>query len=355
MSDFRFESPHIFYWLWLIPILIAVTVYLKKSNQAKLKKALGQKLLPFLASSVSDKKRRIKFVLEIAVLICMIFALARPQSGEGRQKVKNEGIEIVFLVDVSRGMGADDVKPSRLEFAISELKRFVDLSGGDRFGLVGFAYSAVLLSPMTPDQSAIKMFLESLSTQSVSTQGTYLGRALEEAREAFKRGGVTDEDAAVTRVILVVTDGEDHEKGAIDAAATLAKDGIHVFVLGVGTEQGAPIPVKDDHGQVRGHHRDQAGQVVITKMNPQMLRELAEEGKGSFRHASFQGDAVSEIRADLEKLQKSQFADGEIKIYQELFQPLLLLALILALIEIVLGERNPPGRLWKGRFEVSQS
>lgn len=159
----------------------------------------------------------------------------------------------------------------------------------------------------------------------------------------------------VTRVILVVTDGEDHEQGAIDAAAKLAQEGIYVFVMGVGTEQGAPIPVKDDQGQVRGYHRDTNQQVVVTKMNPAMLRELAEAGKGSFHHASFDNDAVAQIRADLEKLKKSQFADGEIKIYEELFQPLLILALLLALIEIILGERNPPGRIWKGRFEISQS
>jgi Ca-activated chloride channel homolog len=355
MSDFRFESPNVFFWLWLIPILVGVTFYLNKQAQGKLQKALGAKLLPYLASSVSHKKRRLKLILEMLVLTLMIIAMARPQSGEGRQKVKNEGIEIVFLVDASRGMAADDIKPSRLAFAISELKRLVDLSGGDRFGLVGFAYSAVLMSPMTPDQSAVKMFLESLTTQSVSTQGTYLSRALDEAKEAFKRGGVDDDNAAVTKVIIVATDGEDHEQGAIDTAAKLAQEGIHVFVLGVGTEQGSPIPEKDDHNQVRGFHRDRSGQVVVTKMNPQMLRELAAAGKGSFHHATFQNDAVAELRADLEKLQKSQFADGEIKIYQELFQPLLILALLLALIEIILGERNPSGRIWKGRFEVSQS
>lgn len=355
MSDFRFESPAALNWLWVIPILVALALYLNKSSVAKLQKALGHKLLPYLSSSVSQQKRRIKLILEMIVLVLMIFALARPQSGEGRQKVKNEGIEVVFLVDVSRGMAADDVKPSRLEFAKSELKRFVDMSAGDRFGLVGFAYSAVLLSPMTPDHSAIKMFLDSLTTQSVSTQGTYLARALEEAKDAFKRGGVDDGESAVSKVILVVTDGEDHEQGAIDVAGKLAKEGIHVFVMGVGTEQGAPIPLKDDYGQVRGYHRDQNGQTVITKMNPQMLRELAAEGKGAFRHASFQTDAVKELRADLEKLQKSQFADGEIRTYDELFQPLLILALLLALIEIALGERQPAARIWKGRFEVGQS
>ncbi|MEK6554258.1 MAG: VWA domain-containing protein [Bdellovibrionota bacterium] len=352
MSSFQFQNPTALYFLWLVPVIFIFAQYFQKQAQKKIQKSLGSKLLPFLTSSVSISKRRIKLYLECLVLFFLILALARPQLQDGTQKVKNEGIEIVLLVDVSNSMLAEDVKPSRMDLAKSELKRLIDISGGDRFGLVAFAGSAVLLSPMSTDQNSIKMFIDSLSPDAVSTQGTDFKRGLDESKAAFERGGADKDDSAVTRAILIVSDGEDNEPGAIEAAKKLVDDDIYIFTLAIGTEKGGTIPIKDDRGEIRGYRRDQSGQVVLTQTKGTVLKQLAEAGKGSFHHATFQGDAIKQVRSDIERLQKSQFADGEIKTFQELYQYFLFLAFLVALFEISMGERASAGRIWRGRFEV---
>lgn len=352
MSGFQFQNPSVLYLLLFVPAYYLIVLFWQKRVQKKMSASISLKLLPFLTSSVSYQKRKFKTLLECLILIFLIFAWARPQSQDGVQKVRNEGIEIVLLVDVSNSMLAEDVKPSRMALAKSELKRLIDSSSGDRFGLVGFAGSAVLLSPMSTDQNAVKMFIDALSPDAVSTQGTDFKKGLSEARAAFERGGVDATESAVTRAILIVSDGEDNEAGAVEAAKKLADENIFIFSLAVGTEKGAPIPMKDERGEVRGYRRDQSGQVIITQTKGTVLKELAEAGRGSFHHATFQGNAVNLIRADIERLQKSQFADGEIRTYQELYQYFLFLALALGIIEVLLGERAPRGRIWKGRFEV---
>ncbi len=353
MSDFRFESPHAIQLLWLLPVFFFLNRMWAKRVKEQLAQSLGAKLHPFLTASLADTKRRWKERLELLVLVLFVICYARPQSGEGHQTVKNEGIEIMFLFDVSNSMMAEDVKPSRMQFAKNEIGHFIEISSGDRMGLLAFAGSAALLSPMTTDQEAIKMYVESLSPDSVSTQGTNFAKALREAHDAFSRGGLGEQEGAhVTRAIVIVSDGEDNEPGANEEAESLAKEGIHIFGLAVGTEEGAAIPMRDDQNQVRGYKREKNGQVIMSKTNGAPLKELARLGNGSFYHASYEFDAVKAIRGDIEKLQKSQFENGEVRSYNERFQPLLVLAVLLALIEIILGERRAVGRIWRGRFEV---
>ncbi|MCB0350177.1 MAG: VWA domain-containing protein [Bdellovibrionales bacterium] len=354
MSDFRFESSYVLSFLWLLPVLYFVSKFYAKRVEKHLSKNLSAKLRPLLTSSVSLSKREWKFRLSLIVLMFLILAYARPQNGEGRQKVKNEGIEILFLVDVSNSMMAEDIKPSRIELAKNEINRFIDLSSGDRMGIVAFAGSAVLLSPMTTDQDAIKMYVDSLSPEVISTQGTDFTRALKEAKEAFSRGGLGEqEDTQVTRAIVVVSDGEDQEPGAYEEAKILSKEGIHIFTLGVGTEQGGAIPIRDNQGVLRGYKRGKDNQVIMSKTKGTVLKELARIGEGAFHHATFQSDAVKAIRSDIEKLKKSQFESGEIRSYSEEFQIFLILALLVAIFEIWLGERKEVGRIWRGRFEVA--
>lgn len=354
MSEFRFESSQALMFLWLIPVLYFVGKFYAKRVERHLTKNLSEKLRPLLTSSVSLSKREWKFRLALFALGFLILAYARPQNGEGRQKVKNEGIEILFLVDVSNSMLAEDIRPSRMGLAKNELSRFIEMSSGDRMGIVAFAGSAVLLSPMTTDQDAIKMYVESLNPEVVSTQGTDLTRALKEAKDAFDRGGMGEqEDTHVTRAIIVISDGEDHEPGAYDQAKKLVEEGIHIFTLGLGTEQGGAIPIRDNQDVLRGYKRGKDNQIVMSKTKGTVLKELARIGEGSFHHASFQNDAIAAIRADIQKLKKSQFESGEIRSYTEEFQVFLILALVLAAIELWLGERKSKGRIWRGRFEVS--
>lgn len=352
----RFANPEAFALLWLIPIVWVASWAFERRARARMSKAFGEKLSPFLTASVSTRKRKIKLGLQLAALACFVLALARPQTGKSLQEVKAQGVEMMIAIDVSNSMLAEDVKPSRLQHAKSEITRLLDLLTGDKVGLVAFAGSAVVLSPLTTDKSALKMFLESLSPDSVETQGTNFQSMLNEASAAFDRGGIeNDETTRVTRVILVASDGEDQEPGALAEAKKLANDGARIFTLAFGTERGGPIPLRDERGFLRGYKRDKSGQNVISAVKGTFLRELAEVGKGSFHHSSFGGNEAKLIRADIDKLQKAEFSSSLATNYDEKFQYPLALGLILALLELLLGERKAAGRIWKGRFEVMES
>lgn len=352
----RFANVEALQLLWLLPIIWLAGVAFEKRARARLNRALGDKLAPFLTSSVARGKRRLKFFLRLTALAFFILALARPQLGQSMQEVKSQGVELMVAFDVSTSMLAEDVKPSRLEHAKSEISRLLDMLSGDKVGLIAFAGSSVLLSPLTNDKSALKMFIDSLSPYSVESQGTDIRRALNEAAAAFERGGVeSDESARVTRVILVISDGEDHEEGAIQEARKLAGDGTRIFSLAFGTEQGAPIPIRDERGFLRSYKRDKDGQNVLSKVNGKFLRELATVGQGSFHFATFGGQEARQIKDDLDKLEKAEFASSMATNYDEKYQIPLAIGFVLALLELFLGERRAQGRIWRGRFEVTPS
>ncbi len=353
--NFRFQNPAAFQFFWLIPLLVGLTWFLIRSQRAKIKKQIGERLIPFLTASVSGSRRWWKVLLEVLVLVAFVFALARPQSGESKKKVKSEGVEIMLLVDVSRSMLAEDTRPSRLELAKKELSRFLDMMEGDRVGLIAFAGSAVLLSPLTNDKAALKMFIESLSPEAVTTQGTEFRKALDEAGSALGRGGVEETDqSVVTRVIVVASDGEDNEPGAMDAAKDLAHRGTRIFTLGFGTEKGAPIPLRDERGDLRGYKKDASGKVIVSTTQGTVLKSLASEGRGAFHHVTFGGNAVSTLYDEIKQLERSEFDNAEITDYDENYQWVLLLGLLVAGMEIFLRERRKTGRIWRGRFEVSK-
>ncbi len=350
---FRFENIAAFNYLWLIPVIIVVGYFFDRRSRKRMQQAIGSRLYPFLSSSVSNKKRSIKTALQVLAVFFFVLALARPQMGESQQEVKSEGVEIIFAVDVSVSMMAEDVKPSRLAQARAELSRLVDLMPGNKVGVVAFAGSAALLSPLTNDPGAIKMYLESLEPSSVSSQGTNFTEALKISKEAFERGGVTtDEVVKVTRVILIASDGEDHEQGALDESKKMASEGIRIFSLAYGTEKGGAIPVRDGMGFLKGYKKDRQGQTILTTVKGDALRALAEAGKGSFYFATFGGDQTKLLVEDIAKLEKTQFDSTVATQYEERFQTLLLIGVLIALLELFLGERRSSFRFWKGRYEV---
>lgn len=353
---FRFENIAALNYLWLIPIIIILGFIFDRINKKKMSKAIGTRLYPFLSSSVSPRKRRMKTTLQVITVFLMVLALARPQLGQSKQEVKSEGVEIMLAVDVSESMMAEDVKPSRLAQAKSELSRLVDLMPGNKIGVIAFAGSAALVSPLTNDPAAVKMYIESLDLTSVSSQGTNFQAALTTAEEAFNRGGVTtDEVVRVTRVILIASDGEDHEPGALEQAQKLAKDGTRIFTLAYGTEKGGAIPVRDGMGFLKGYKKDRSGQTILTTVKGDALRALAESGQGSFYFATFGGTQTKLLVEDISKLEKTQFDTTMATQYDERFQYVLFFAVLVGLYELFLGERRRSFRFWKGRFEVPPS
>lgn len=352
----RFASPEILEWLWLVPVLAVLAFVVERRSRARLKSAFGQKATTFLSASVSPRRRRIKVILKLLVFACFVVALARPQLGKSLQEVKVRGIELVIAVDVSNSMLAEDIKPSRLAAAKSELMRLIDMLTGDRVGIIAFAGSAALISPLTTDASSLKMFIESLATNSVGTQGTNFAAAINEAKDAFARGGIeNDEQAQVTKVLLIVSDGEDLEEGALKLAKDYAGQGMRIFAIAFGTERGGPIPIRDERGFLSGYKRDKNGQNVISQVRGDFLRELAQAGRGSFHHAgALGGMEAKRVKEDLDKLEKAEFASSMATNYDERFQVPLALGLLLAFLDWLIGEKRRIGRVWKGRFEVAE-
>lgn len=353
---FRWENPSVFYLFILVIVAVIFVVAYNRFQRKQFAKAFQSRFYEFLTSSVSQQKRKWKWFLQAMVLLLLVVCWARPQSGKGEKKAKSEGIELMFLFDVSNSMLAEDVKPSRLEMGKTELEKFLDYGGGDRVGLVAFAGSGALLSPLTSDKAALKMFIDSLGPDSVSTQGTSFKEALQMAAEAFERGGkAEDKRGVVTRAIVIISDGEDNEKGAVDEAKALQKKGIFVYSIAVGTERGGAIPIRDKDGNLRGYHKDLENKVVLTKMKDNLLKELAQAGGGKFYYLTFAGNAMQNLRGDISKLQKKLFDSVLTTNYSEKYMWILGLALLFLFIEILLGERSANGRIWKGRFEVMRS
>lgn len=349
----RFEHPLVLQLLWFVPLMWGLYQWSRAVGDKKLKTLLGAKTWAFLTASVSARKRRWKLILRSLFWIFAVLALAKPQSGGSKQEVKSQGFELMILTDVSDSMMAEDVRPNRLEQMKIDMSRLLSLMPGNKVGIVAFAGSAALLSPLSTDPSAIRMYLDSLSTQSVSAQGTNIEAALEEARSAFERGGVGNTDTTrATRVILVVSDGEDHEPGALAKAKALAQDGIRIFALAYGTAKGAPIPVRDSLGFQRGFKKDRKGNTVLTQVNGDALNVLSQSGAGAFYHASPGGDYLAQLVEDFNKLEKSEFDSALMVQYDEKFQYFLAVALIMGLLDLLIGERRGQFKLWRGRYEV---
>ncbi|MCB0348827.1 MAG: VWA domain-containing protein [Bdellovibrionales bacterium] len=348
----RFFNTEYFSLLPVVLGLLILALFFYKICKKKLEKYFQHELLEKLISTVSFRKRKLKIVLESLVLVFAVLAICRLQMGQGEQKIKSEGIELMIAVDVSRSMQAEDVKPSRLDFAKREINKLLDQLGGHKVGLIVFAGSSVMISPLTTDYSALRMYVDSLDINSVSTQGTYFAKAMTTADEAFKNGGKeVDETTKVTRAILFISDGEDNEPGAVAQAEALSKEGIKIFSLGVGTVEGGSIPLRDSFGYLKGYKKDENGQIIVSRAKTELLQDLAKKGGGAYYHAVFEGTHVKQIATDLSKLEKTQF-DSKIAVnYNEYFQVFLIIAICLAFIELLVSEKRNSKKHWKGRFE----
>ncbi|MGZ3726915.1 MAG: VWA domain-containing protein [Pseudobdellovibrio sp.] len=349
----KWAQPSAFYLLILVVLFAGAYLFFETQSQLKLDKVFGERVARYLAQSVSLKKRRLQIGLQCLGLIFLILALARPQAGKSQQEVKSEGIELLILADVSESMMSEDVKPSRLAQVKIELAKLLELMPGNKIGIIAFAGSSSLLSPLTTDPNALRMYIDSLDIDSVSTQGTNFEVALSYAKEAFEKGGVTqDSSTQTTRAILVVSDGEDQEPGALDAAKALSKDGIRIFTMAYGTEKGGAIPEKDNYGNMTGYKKDNSGQTVLTQVRGDFLKSLADAGGGQFYFATFNGDHLRQFVNDLGHLEKTQFQSSFMTQYEEKYTLPLSIGLFFLVISFFISDRQSVTRDWIGKYEV---
>ena len=336
--SFRFEHLEAFHYLWFLLAFIPLLLILRHRQQKNMRVFFG-KTLSFLTKTTSLTKQNMKLILECLVLILMVIAYARPQFGEDVQTIQRSGIEMVFAIDTSLSMLTEDIKPNRLDLAKKTLQRILDQSVGHKIGLVAFAGSAALISPITSDYSTLAMYIDAISTSLIQTQGTYFTQALLTASESFKRGQEETQESSSSQVIIIISDGEDNEPGALEVVRKLADEGLHIYTMAVGTEKGAPIPIRDDLGQIQDYKRDKSQNIVLSRTQDKLLRDIARVGRGQFTYASIGGDEVKLLIDDLNQLEKRKFEEDQFVNSREQFQIILALALLLMFIELSLSER----------------
>ena len=328
---FRFENPLYLYLLVLIPVLALLRFYAIGRRRKKLKKFGDPDLLKQLMPDVSRFRPEVKFWLLMAALALLIVMLARPQMGTKISREKRNGIEAMIALDISNSMKAEDVVPSRLDKSKMLVERMVDNFTNDKVGLVVFAGDAFIQLPITSDYVSAKMFLQNISPSMIATQGTNISEAIRIAVNGFSQ----QED--VGRAIIVITDGEDHEGGAVEMAREAKKKGMRVFVLGVGSPKGSPIPTGDG-----GYLTDNTGSTVMSALNEQMCMQIAEAGGGSYIHVDNTNAAQEKLNGELARLQKGEIQTTLYSEYDEQFQAFGILALLLLIIEIcILESKNP--------------
>jgi len=327
---FRFEDPIYLWLLLLVPVLLLLRFITYKRRMAKLKKFGDMSLVTELMPDVSKYRPTVKFMLILAALALVAFMLARPQSGTKISNESRNGIETIIAVDISNSMLARDVAPSRLDKSKLLVENLIDNFTEDRIGLIVFAGEAFVQLPITNDYVSAKMFLQNMDPSLISTQGTDIARAIRLAMNSFSQ------QEKIGRAIIVITDGEDHEGGALDAAKEARKKGINVFILGVGNGNGAPIPVGN------GYLPDASGKTVMTALNERMCQEVAQAGNGTYIHVDNTSDAQEKLNSEISKLQKGTTQNVIYSEYDEQFQAFGILVLILIITEVcILEAKNP--------------
>lgn len=327
---FRFEDPIYLWLLLLVPILLLLRFLTYKRRIAKLKKFGDIALVRELMPDVSKYRPTVKFVLILTALTLVILMLARPQTGTKISNESRSGIETIIAVDISNSMLAKDVVPSRLDKSKLLVENLIDNFTEDRIGLIVFAGEAFVQLPITNDYVSAKMFLQNMDPSLISTQGTDLARAIRLAMNSFSQ------QENIGRAIIVITDGEDHEGGALEAAKEAKKKGINVFILGVGSSNGAPIPVGN------GYLTDASGKTVMTALNEQMCQEVAQAGNGTYIHVDNTSEAQEKLNSEISTLQKGTTQSVVYSEYDEQFQAFGILVLLLLIAEVcILEAKNP--------------
>jgi Ca-activated chloride channel family protein len=323
---FRFEDPLYLWLLLLIPLLAVVRLVSYRIRKRRIKQFGDPKLIEQLVPQRSKYRPAVKFWLLEAALALIIVMIARPQMGRKISNDKREGIETIICLDISNSMLAQDVDPSRLEKSKMMVENLVDNFSNDKIGLVVFAGDAFVQLPITSDYVSAKMFLQNIDPSLIRTQGTDIGKAIDLAMHSFTQ------DTKTGKAIIVITDGEDHEGGAEEMAQKAQEAGINVYILGIGSPKGAPIPIEG------GYLKDRSGNTVMTALNEEMCRKVAAAGKGVYIHVDNSSIAEEQLDAQLRKLQKGEINSVAYSDFDEQFQAVGIIAVILLIVEALIPE-----------------
>ena len=329
---FRFADPTYLYLLAVIPVLAIIRFLTYRNQKKRLRKFGDPKLLRSLMPDVSRFRPAVKFWILQGALALLVVMLARPQFGTKISNEQRTGIETIIAMDISNSMLAEDITPSRLDRSKMMVENLVDHFTNDKIGLLVFAGDAFVQLPITSDYVSAKMFLSSIDPSMMATQGTDIARAIDMASHSFTQ------EEGIGKAIIVITDGEDHEGGALESAEAAKKAGMRVYVLGVGSTQGAPIPIPG----TGDYMKDNTGNTVMSALNEDMCRQVAQAGGGAYIHVENNSAAQDQLDNELSKLAKKETTSTVYSEFDEQFQAVAILALLLLILEICIFDRRNP-------------
>ena len=321
------------YLLFILPILAVIFLYNSYWKRKKQREFGDVELIKKLIPERSLFKSVLKFVVLLLAFVCLIIALVNPKIGTKTETVKREGIDIVFAVDVSKSMLCEDIAPNRLDKTKQIISQVINELGSDRIGVVAYAGSAFPVLPLTTDYGVAKMFVQNMNPGMVSSQGTSLEEAIEISKSYF------DEESKTSKLVILISDGEDHSEGAQISAEEATKAGLKILTVGVGTAKGGPIPLKRN-GTVESFQRDRQNEVVITKLNEASLQQIAKATKGKYINGRNTKEVVDFVKNALENIEKTEFESTQFTDFNSQFQWFLGFGILLLFIDIFLLEKK---------------
>jgi len=336
---FRFAHTYYFYLLLLIPVFVAVFILFLVWRKKALNRFGNRSVIQQLMPEYSNAKLVLKFILLLLSYTFLVIAIAGPQTGSKLEEIKRKGIDLMIALDVSNSMLAEDIKPDRLERAKQSISRLIDKLEGDRIGIVVFAGKAFMQLPITADYGAAKMFLSTINTNSITTQGTVIADALEMAGSTFG-------ESKRNKAIVIITDGEDHQGNVLEQTEAAVKNGIRIYTIGMGSPEGAPIPIYN--GNIRtGYKKDREGTTILTRLDETLLQKMASIGNGIYVRASGSETGLQKIFEEINKIEKTEIESRQFSDYENRFQYFLALSLIFLILELFIFDKK---NQWFSKF-----
>ncbi len=330
---FKLDEKIWFWTLLVIPVIILLFIFLQIWRRSAQKKFADSALLKRLSPNQSLFKSILKVVVLCLAFACLSLALVNPKIGTKLETVRSEGVDIVFAIDVSKSMLAEDIAPNRLQKSQQLVTQIINSLVSDRVGIIAYAGKAFPQLPITTDYASAKMFLQNMNTDMLSSQGTAISEAIQLSKTYY------DNEEQSNRVLIIISDGEDHDGEALDIAEEAAEQGIRIFTVGVGDVKGGPIPIKRN-GVVLNYKKDNQGETVITRLNETTLKDIAAEANGVYINGSNTAEVVNMIKEELNKMDKQEFESKQIADFKDQFQWFLAFGIFFLFIDIFFLERK---------------
>lgn len=328
----RFENGGYLYLLALIPIFWILYLFIQRYYQRRIQVFYNDTTRSDMVLYTSPFRRHLKYGLMMLSAVALIIGIANPQVGTKTEKIQRKGIDIVLALDLSKSMLAEDLQPNRLERAKLFISSLMKKLGSDRVALIVFGGNAYLQMPLTTDHSALKLYLNNLNTDLIPTQGTNFADAIRLGMESFDSESSSNEH----NTIIIISDGENHDEEAIDVAQMAGSEGFNIFAVAVGTEKGAPIPILDRYGRRLDYKKDKNGSIVLSKLNPEIMKDIAQEGNGEMVLMSDGSAAIANLKEAIDQIEKKDFDEVNFTDFDDQFQFFLLLSAMLLLLSLMI-------------------